>query len=128
VITVRPWTLSAGERTSLLQDLRFGHFKWDAFSAGGMTLLPETMVVSQSLHGEVVAAVESLHQALSRFEGRVRRDPEILARLGIPSALHPLIGDEEERVLQCARYDLFPTEDGRLMVSEFNEDVPGGFN
>src|SRR5690606_15565870 len=26
------------------------------------------------------------------------------------------------------RYDLFPTADGRWMVSEFNEDVPGGFN
>ncbi len=128
MITVRPWTLTAGERTSLLRDLRFGHFKWDAFSAGGMTLLPETMVVSESLHGKVVAAVESLHQALSRFEERVRRNPETLAHLGIPSALHALIGDEGDRLLQCARYDLFPTEDGRLMVSEFNEDVPGGFN
>src|SRR5690606_7556510 len=26
------------------------------------------------------------------------------------------------------RYDLFPSDDGRWMVSEFNEDVPGGFN
>ncbi len=125
---VRPWTLGPEERSELLRVLRFRHFKWDAFSAGGMTLLPETLVISESLHREVVGAVERLSGALARFEGRVRRDPETLRRLGIPSALHPLIAQEGESPLQCARYDLFPTEDGRLMVSEFNEDVPGGFN
>jgi glutathionylspermidine synthase len=128
MITTRAWEVEGEAREDLLRTLRFDHFKWDAFSAGGMTLLPELLVVGEGLHREVVQAVEGLHGALSRFEIRVRRNPEALARLGIPPALHPLIAEEGDRLLQCARYDLFPTEDGRLMVSEFNEDVPGGFN
>jgi glutathionylspermidine synthase len=128
VIRARPWGVDEEARRELLRALRFRHFKWDAYAAGGMTLLPETLVVEEALHRQVVAAVEALHQALTRFERRVRENPEALGRLGIPRALHPLIAREEERPLQCARYDLFPTEDGRLMVSEFNEDVPGGFN
>ena len=39
-----------------------------------------------------------------------------------------LIADERDRPLQLARYDLFPTPEGGWAVSEFNEDVPGGFN
>jgi glutathionylspermidine synthase len=128
LITVRPWDLEEEARRELLRALRFRHFKWDAFSGGGMTLLPETLVLSQGLHAQVVEVVEALHGALTRFENRVRREPEVLRSLGIPEPLHSLIGAERDRVLQCARYDLFPTEDGRLMVSEFNEDVPGGFN
>jgi glutathionylspermidine synthase len=124
----RPWALSDGERRELYRALRFRHFKWDTFTAGRLTLLPEVLVVPESLHREAVKAVESLHKGLLLFEARVRSEPEALERLGIPRPLHSLMVEEGERVLQCARYDLFATEDGRLMVSEFNEDVPGGFN
>lgn len=124
----RPWDLSEAERREVFRALRFGHFKWDSFTAGHFSLLPETLVLPEALHRKVVEVAESLHQGLLRFESRVRKEPEALERLGIPRALHPLIAEEGNRVLQCARYDLFPTEDGRLMVSEFNEDVPGGFN
>jgi glutathionylspermidine synthase len=127
-LSTRPWPHDAAERRRILKELRFGHFKWDAFSAGGFTLLPELLVVPEVLHQRVVAAVEGLSAGLLAFEGRVRRSPEALARLGIHPALHPLIAAEPERPHQCARYDLFPCDDGRLMVSEFNEDVPGGFN
>jgi glutathionylspermidine synthase len=72
--------------------------------------------------------VEALDGALRRFEDRVRGSSGVLDRMGIPRPLHPLIAREPEHGLSCARYDLFPTPDGRLMVSEFNEDVPGGFN
>ncbi len=124
----RPWDLSAAERREVYRALRFRHFKWDTFTAGRLTLLPETLVVPEALHQEVVKLVESLHQGLLLFESRIRREPEALARLGIPRALHDLILEEGDLVFQCARYDVFATEDGRLMVSEFNEDVPGGFN
>jgi glutathionylspermidine synthase len=90
--------------------------------------LPEALVLTRREHETVVEVVEALHRALERLERRVRHDPETLGYLGIPAPLHPLVQAEEERELQLTRYDLFPTEDGRLMVSEFNEDVPGGFN
>jgi len=128
LISVRPWGLDPDAQEEVFRALRFRHFKWDTFACGGRTVLPEIMAVEEELHRKVVAAVEGLHQGLLRFENRVRRDPEALGRLGIPAPLHPLIAAEGDRPMQCARYDVFPTEDGRLMVSEFNEDVPGGFN
>jgi glutathionylspermidine synthase len=127
-IGTRPWGISPGERAKLLHELRFRHFKWDTYACGTCLVLDEAMVLSRQAHDEVVAATEALHGALGRFERRVRGDRDALRRMAIPEALHPLIAREEEETLQIARYDLFPTEDGRWMVSEFNEDVPGGFN
>jgi glutathionylspermidine synthase len=127
-VTSRAWGLTDAAREELLHALRFRHFKWDAFACGTCLVLDEAMVLSRRAHEEVVLAVESLHAGLVRFERRVRGDREALRRLAIPDALHPLIASEREETLQLARYDLFPTEDGRWMVSEFNEDVPGGFN
>jgi glutathionylspermidine synthase len=127
-IQVRPWGLSPAQEAEVLRSLRFRHFKWDTFVSGAQTILPETMVVDEALHRQVVATVEALHQALLRFEARVVGNPRALEQLGIPRPLHPLLLRERDHGLHCARYDLFPTEDGRLMVSEFNEDVPGGFN
>jgi glutathionylspermidine synthase len=127
-IASRPWGLSDAERAEVLHKLRFQHFKWDTYACGTCLVLDEAMVLSRRAHEEVVRAVEGLHAGLARFERRVRTDREALRRLAIPDALHPLIAEEREETLQLARYDLFPTEDGRWMVSEFNEDVPGGFN
>jgi glutathionylspermidine synthase len=127
-IRSRPWGLPPAERAELLHELRFRHFKWDTFACGTCLVIDEAMVLSRRAHEEVVAIVEALHAGLQRFERRVRGDREALRRLAIPDALHPLIEREEEDTLQLARYDLFPTDDGRWMVSEFNEDVPGGFN
>jgi glutathionylspermidine synthase len=127
-LSTRPWGISPEARAELLRELRFQHFKWDTYACGGCLVLDEAMVLSRRAHEEVVAIVEALHRGLGRFERRVREDREALRRLAIPDALHPLIAAEEEETLQLARYDLFPTEDGRWMVSEFNEDVPGGFN
>jgi glutathionylspermidine synthase len=120
--------LTPASHVELLRALRFRHFKWDTYVCGGCRLLPEAIVISRAGHEEIVGIVERLHQGLCRFEHRVRHDPAALARLSIPPALHALISAEEHGTLQLARYDLFPTEDGRWMVSEFNEDVPGGFN
>lgn len=127
-ITPQGWGIDPAGVEEIHRQLRFRHFKWDAFSCGRRNVLPESMVLSAELHRRVVEAVEGIHGALVRFETRVRRDPVVLRRLGIPAPLHPIIADEADRPMQCARYDLFPTADGRLMVSEFNEDVPGGFN
>ncbi len=127
-LSTRPWGIDDAERTELLRALRFDWFKWDTYSAGHFTMIPEIMVVPEALHREVVEAVEGLSAALARLEARVHTDAAILDRLGIPRPLYPLLAREPQRSLQCARYDLFPCDDGRLMVSEFNEDVPGGFN
>lgn len=128
MITARPWGLDEAGRKEVCRALCFRHYKWDTWVSGAQTILPEVMVVEEALHREVVRTVEALDAALGRFEERVRGDSAVLDRMGIPRPLHPLIAREPDHGLSCARYDLFPTPDGRLMVSEFNEDVPGGFN
>jgi glutathionylspermidine synthase len=127
-VRVVPWGLAAPEVAEVLRALRFRYFKWDTYAVGRCLVLPEALVLTRREHQEVVSVVEALHGALARLERRVRGEPELLAELGIPAALHPLVAAEPETELQLTRYDLFPTPDGRLMVSEFNEDVPGGFN
>ncbi len=128
MIAARPWGLEPGRQQEILRALRFRYFKWDTYACGTCLVLPEVLVLSRQTHEEIVGIVERLHQALTRFERRVRQDPRALGKLGIPPALHGWIAEEEDTPLQFARYDLFPTDDDRWMVSEFNEDVPGGFN
>mgnify|MGYP002620523995 FL=1 len=128
MIGVHPWGLDAEAERALLHDLRFRWFKWDAYACGSLLILNESLVLERADHEEVVRITEGLHAALGRFEERVIADPGALRALGIPEAVHPLVVEPPAAPLQCARYDLFATEDGRWMVSEFNEDVPGGFN
>jgi glutathionylspermidine synthase len=120
--------LSDAEFAGLLHALRFRHFKWDTFGCGTCLIHPEALVLSRRAHEHVVATVEALNAALRRFEDAVRRDAAALRRMSIPDALHGIIAAERHTTLQIARYDLFPSADGRWMVSEFNEDVPGGYN
>lgn len=122
------WKLTPLEYAAFVRNLRFRYFKWDAFTSGVCRVIPETMVLRRADHETIVALVEDLNRALERFERRAVRNTEALRRLGIPPVLDPLIGCEERDTLQIARYDLFLTEQGRWMVSEFNEDAPGGFN
>jgi len=128
MIGVHPWGLDAEAERALLHDLRFRWFKWDTYACGSLLILNESLVLERADHEEVVRITEGLHAALGRFEERVLAAPGALRALGIPEAMHPLVLDAPAAPLQCARYDLFETEDGRWMVSEFNEDVPGGFN
>jgi len=127
-IATRPWDLAPEQEEELFRSLRFDYHKWDTFACGNRLVRTESLVLDEALHLRIVDAVEALHQALTRFERSVAPDPDVLRRLAIPEPLHLMIGRERGPALQCARYDLFPTVDGRLMVSEFNEDVPGGFN
>ena len=128
MIGVHPWGLDPSAEEALFHALRFRWFKWDTYACGNRLVLSESLVLDRDDHEQVVRTVEALHQALGRFESRVLADPEALRALGIPEPVHPLVTDGPEEALQCARYDLFATEDGHWMVSEFNEDVPGGFN
>ena len=128
MIGVRPWGLAPDEEAELFRQLRFRYFKWDTFACGERLVLSESLVLDRCDHELIVRTVEGLDKALRRFEARVCQEPEALRLLGIPPAVHPLVMADPPAPLQCARYDLFPTEDGRWMVSEFNEDVPGGFN
>ncbi|MGF1655396.1 MAG: glutathionylspermidine synthase family protein [Verrucomicrobiales bacterium] len=123
-----PWPLTPKERQQVLDTLRFDYFKWDINAVGKCLVLPESMVLTQAEHQRVITVVERFANILAKLEREISQDAELLRYLGIPAPVIPLIQAEPEQALQIARYDLFPTDDGRWMVSEFNEDVPGGFN
>lgn len=108
--------------------MRFRYFKWDAFVTGTLRLIPESIVLSPAEHAEIVATSERLAALLRQIEQRAKANPQTLRRLGIPDPVADLIRREPESPIQLARYDFFPRPEGGWAVSEFNEDVPGGFN
>jgi hypothetical protein len=123
------WDLSNTEFRQLLQDLRFRYRKWDVLACGRCLVLPEAILLTAAEHRRVVATVERFAAILHALESRLAGDSAELSALGIPREVIELIQLEtRESPLQLARYDLFPAPDGRWWVSEFNEDVPGGFN
>ncbi len=91
-------------------------------------MMPESIVLTQQEHQTIVGLTERLATILRRLERQVRKDPAALQQLGIPPEVGQLIQQEVDSPLQLARYDFFPTPSGGWAVSEFNEDVPGGFN
>jgi hypothetical protein len=123
-----PWGLGAEDFRRLLGELRFRYHKWDVHACGHCLVLPEAIVLSPAEHERVVTTVERFAAILRRIEERLARNRAELTMLGIPAEVHELIEREPDATLQLARYDLFPDPEGRWWISEFNEDVPGGFN
>jgi len=122
------WPLSEREISSLINQLCFDYFKWDAEACGKRLILPEALVLSARDHAEVVAICERFDRILRDLEAAILTRPDLLARLGIPSEVLPLLPAEQPDGMQLARYDVFQTQSGAWLISEFNEDVPGGFN
>lgn len=122
------WDVSGEQWRSLVRAMQLRFFKWDAYVDGVLRLIPESIVLTPEEHAEIVTLSECLAAALGRIEQTVRRDTRLVESLGISRRVARLISQERARPLQLARYDLFPTPEGGWAVSEFNEDVPGGFN
>ncbi len=123
------WPLSGKEISDLMNRLCFDYFKWDVEACGKRLVLEESVVLSRAEHRRIVAICERFALILKRLEQALLQRPDLLKQLGIPENVLPLLHDvSPDEILQLARYDVFLTPDGRWMVSEFNEDVPGGFN
>ncbi|TVR49478.1 MAG: hypothetical protein EA425_12200 [Puniceicoccaceae bacterium] len=122
------WPGTAAEWRSLLRELQFRHFKWDLHGGGHCLLLPEALALSLSEHAAVIALCERFDRILGRLEQTLLARPDLLVRLGIPAELVPLLRTEAASPNRIARYDVFRTVEDQWVVSEFNEDVPGGYN
>lgn len=122
------WGLELPERRELMRELQFRYHKWDLYACGHEGILPETLVLPGEVHREVIQISERFGQILTKLEAIVARTPRLLDRLGIPREMYPILRAGPAHELQLARYDLHPTPEGGWMLSEFNEDVPGGFN
>ncbi len=122
------WDITPSQFSDFLRKLRFEYHKWDTFACGALRVVPESIVLSVQQHDLIVSMTERLASILRGIEQRVKHDQAALRRIGIPPRVAELIGIEAESPMQLARYDFFPTPEGGWAVSEFNEDVPGGFN
>lgn len=122
------WEITPDQFSDFLRKLRFQFHKWDTFACGALRVVPESIVLTQAQHESIVSMTERLASILRGIEDRVKHDAAALKRIGIPPKVAELIGIEADSPMQLARYDFFPTPEGGWAVSEFNEDVPGGFN
>jgi len=122
------WPLTEPDISALMNTLCFDYYKWDVDACGRRLVMAESVVLTKAEHDKVVAICERFSRILERLETSLLEQPVLLRQLGIPEEVIPLLTIEQPDVLQLARYDVFLTPDGRWMVSEFNEDVPGGFN
>ena len=122
------WPLNEPDITTMMNDLCFDFFKWDVDACGRRLVLSESVVLTRSEHEKVVSICEQFSRILERLEKAILAQPAFLKQLGIPPSVIPFLTMEQPESLQLARYDVFLTMDGRWMLSEFNEDVPGGFN
>lgn len=123
-----PWRIDADQFQQYLRALRFQYLKWDTFACGELRLRPESIVLSAEEHRQIVDMAERLAAILRKIERAFFDNPSILASIGIPPQVAQLIRHEVDSPLQLARYDFFQSSTGSWAVSEFNEDVPGGFN
>lgn len=123
-----PWGVSQDQFRDVCLALAFDYCKWDLHLDGQCRLLPESIVLSRDTHAHLVQVTEAFAALMRRFEANVRRDRRLMAELGIDARLFPLLEADCPDTPTFSRADFFLTPDGRWVLSEFNEDVPGGFN
>lgn len=123
------WNLPPERFQQLLSELCFRYGKWDLYVGGQCRVLPVSLVLSPREHEQIVALAERFATMLRRVERRIGSSIDALERLGIDRRLAQWIDIEGPRETPAfGRGDFFLTPDGRWVLSEFNEDVPGGFN
>jgi len=122
------WDVSEQEFTRIIENMQFQYFKWDSFVNGKLRIIPEAIIIDYDECQQAITLCKRVNQILSILENKLRRDRTSLIRLGIPERVADLILIEPPSTLQLTRYDLFRTEEGAWQLTEFNEDVPGGFN
>lgn len=120
------WPLSPAEFNDVRDRLRFDFCKWDVFHRGRDDLLPDALVLSQAEHDQLVAIAKACWQALRPMEKTLADDPERLHAMGIPDALRPAMAGAHPAVGRLSRCDFHLAVGGRWVISEFNEDSPGG--
>lgn len=107
--------------------MRFAHCKWDIYHRGRHNLLPDAIVLSRSEHELLTGTASRTWRSLRKLEEAVIANPNALAGIGIPQALRPAITGAIPKSPRLSRCDFHLTVGGRWMISEFNEDGPGGF-
>jgi hypothetical protein len=121
------WPMEADEIHAIDQTLRFEHCMWDIYHRGQRNLLPDAIVLSRAEHELLTRTATDTWRSLREVESAVARNPEALEAIGIPENLQSLVSAEQPGAPRLTRCDFHLTVGGRWVISEFNEDGPGGF-
>lgn len=122
------WPLEPVEVMKVLRTIQFRHFKWDIFHRGDISILPDALVLTDDEHRFLVDTARRVWAALRKVEDQVCDDAELLDTLAVPEPLHQPIIDQRHDHPRVTRCDFHLTDDGRWVISEFNDDVPSGFS
>ncbi len=109
-----------------LDMLRFDYHKWDIFHRGQTNVLPDVLVLSQAEHEQLVDIATETWQALRELEAQVVADPALLKAVGVPDEVAAMIQYDRGQNPRLSRCDFHLTAQGRWVITEFNEDGPGG--
>ncbi|MGY6629462.1 MAG: glutathionylspermidine synthase family protein [Wenzhouxiangella sp.] len=120
------WPLDTAELHHLRDRLRFEFCKWDVFHRGRDDLLPDALVLSADEHAQLVSIAQGCWRALRPMEAKLARQPEALDAIGIPQGLHDAMAQPQPAVGRLTRCDFHLAVGGRWVITEFNEDGPGG--
>jgi len=121
------WPLEPDEIQAALRAMRFDHCKWDIFHRGQSNFLTDAIVLSQAEHELLTSTAAEVWQALRKLEAAVIADPEALASVGVPPDLQSTIRAPMVPGPRLTRCDFHLVAGGQWLISEFNEDGPGGF-
>ena len=122
-----PWPLADDEVSAVYRRLRRDFCKWDIYHRGQSNLLPDVLVLGQQEHKLLVNAAREVWLALRELEARVVESPQVLAALGVPETLVPLLAEAGPASPRITRCDFHLAAGGQWLISEFNEDGPGGY-
>ena len=121
------WPLEADEIHSVFQALRFAHCKWDIYHRGRDDLLPDSIILSQAEHRQLIKSARETWLALRELETAVIGSQDILAAIGLPEALRPTLEAPRPAAPRLTRCDFHLAVGGQWVITEFNEDGPGGY-
>ena len=120
------WPLDAAEINHLRDRLRFDFCKWDVFHRGRDDLLPDALILGAEEHEQLVSIAQRCWQALRPMEAELARQPESLETIGIPAGLRECMAQPQPTVGRLTRCDFHLAVGGHWVITEFNEDGPGG--
>jgi glutathionylspermidine synthase len=121
-----PFALPTAAFDRRVAELRFRFSKWDVHVAGRPTVAPGALVLTAAEHRALVDAAEALYDLSTRAACATVGDMDATRLLGVPADLAPLA--RAQAAPRVTRIDFHPTAEGGWAVSEFNDDVPGGYN
>jgi glutathionylspermidine synthase len=121
------WPMEPEEIMWALRSIQFKHYKWDIFHRGDTSILPEALVLSAEEHQFLTQTAEAVWAALREVEEVVRGDEAMLEALAVPEQVREAVVEQRDDNPRVTRCDFHLTEQGRWVISEFNDDVPSGF-